>query len=278
MKVRRVKFDFSKEMPLHYINDNIFSTHFVNSIHIIFPEGEKFFIRSLQKLVPKIDDKEILKQIREFSGQEGTHAHQHHLFWKKLREQGFDIDPFVNFFDQTCFQGLEKIIYEVYGEEYGAKIALAVTAALEHYTAMLAEMVLENPGVWEDLPENMRHLLFWHAAEEIEHKAVAYDVLQHVDDSYQLRAFGMFIATTILFGFIAIGTSAFFYQDPEKKWLKMPKDFLVFIRHIGHPAVRKFVTQWYKFFDKSFNPAQIDNMHLAINYFEEHKARYEKRA
>jgi predicted metal-dependent hydrolase len=277
MKVRRVKFDFKSGMPVHYLRENLFSTHFVNSLHVIFPEGERFFIRSLQKVVPGISDNDLLQQIRDFSGQEGAHAHQHMLFWKVLSQQGFSIDAYARFYRKFCYNGVEQLIYKIYGEEYGAKVCVAVTAALEHYTSMLAEVVFEYQDNWTELPEEMKHLLYWHAAEEIEHKSVAYNVLKHLDNSYILRATGMFIATTLLWGFAMAGMGMFIWQDKEKNILKMPADAWDFAKTIGHPAFRKFVQQWYKFFDKDFHPDQIDNWAYAESYFAAQAERYSAR-
>lgn len=278
MKVRRVQFKFSEEMPVHYLRDNPFSTHFVNSLHVIFPEGERFFIRSLQKVVPNIVDEDILSQIKLFSGQEGAHAHQHMRFWKALKAQGFDIDAYAKFYRTVCYDQIEATIYKIYGEEEGAKLCLAVTAALEHYTSMLAEVVFEHQDNWANLPEEMRHLLYWHASEEIEHKAVAYNVLTHVDDSYSLRVKGMIIATTLLWSFTFVGMGMFLFQDREKKFLQWPSHAWDFVRTIGHPAVKKFGQQWIKFFDKDFHPDQIENGHYAEKYFSENKSKYEQRA
>lgn len=274
MKVRRVKFDFQSEMPVHYLQNNIFSTHFVNSLHVIFPEGERFFIRSLQKVVPDIADKDLLKAIKDFSGQEGTHAHQHMLLWKVLKNQGFSVDEYATFYRTFCYDGIEKIIYKIYGKDNGAKVCVAITAALEHYTSMLAEVVFEHRDNWASLPDEMKHLLFWHAAEEIEHKAVAFDVLRYIDSNYLLRATGMIIATTLLFSFTVAGVGMFIYQDKEKDWTKIPSDFVDFARTIGHPAFRKFIEQWYKFFDKNFHPNQLDNDVYAREYFEQAAQRY----
>jgi uncharacterized protein len=274
MKVRRVKFDFESSMPVHYLGNNIFSTHFVNSFHIIFPEGERFFIRSLQKVVPDIADKDLLKDIKNFSGQEGTHAHQHMLLWKVLTKQGFSVDEYASFYRTFCYDGIEKIIYKIYGKTYGAKVSVAITAALEHYTSMLAEVVFEHQDNWASLPDEMKHLLFWHAAEEIEHKAVAFDVLRYIDNDYLLRATGMIIATTLLFGFTVAGMGMFLYQDKHKEWSNIPSDFVEFAQTIGHPAFKKFVEQWYKFFDKDFHPSQLENDIYAKTYFEQMTQRY----
>ena len=52
-----------------------------------------------------------------------------------------------------------------------------MTAALEHFTATLAEMILSDPEARDMFgDETVKNLFLWHALEEAEHKAVAFDV------------------------------------------------------------------------------------------------------
>ena len=59
----------------------------------------------------------------------------------------------------------------------------------------------------------MQKLLAWHAAEEIEHKAVAFDVLQQVDPSYALRIAGLAHATILLSSFWVWSAMMLFRQE-----------------------------------------------------------------
>jgi len=59
----------------------------------------------------------------------------------------------------------------------------------------------------------VKSLLLWHAAEEIEHKAVAYDVLQRVNSRYTVRVAGLAIATTLLLVWWAMAFRMLVEQD-----------------------------------------------------------------
>src|SRR3546814_4024214 len=52
---------------------------------------------------------------------------------------------------------------------------LAATCALEHFTAILANAVLSDPAHLVGADTEAQRMWRWHAVEEIEHKAVAYD-------------------------------------------------------------------------------------------------------
>jgi len=276
IKVRRVRFNVRQSTPLHYLRDNIFSTHFVNSLHIIFPVGEDFFVKSAKRILSRIKDEQLLQQAQAFIGQEAVHSREHNKFWQVLRDQGFSIDRYAEIVRKISVDVLERGYTKILGNEKAEVLSLAITAALEHYTAMLGEVVFEQESNWEQLPEEMRLLLEWHAAEELEHKAVAFDMFTAVDDNYLTRSLAMLIATTLLFSYSAAGMGMFIVQDKEKNWKKMPADALDFLRTIGHPSFQKFVRQWSLFFRKDFHPGQIDNYHYAEEFFAKNKRYFEE--
>ena len=86
MKVRNVKFDFEGINDKHYINKNMFATHFSNALHILFPEGEKFFIRSVKNFMKEIKDPLLKKEMRDFMGQEGVHHREHERFCRSKKK------------------------------------------------------------------------------------------------------------------------------------------------------------------------------------------------
>ena len=56
-------------------------------------------------------------------------------------------------------------------------IDLTGTCALEHFTSTIAAELLQNPEIQAMFQDDtMYHLWMWHAVEENEHKAVAFDV------------------------------------------------------------------------------------------------------
>src|SRR3546814_9522746 len=79
---------------------------------------------------------------------------------------------------------------------------VATTAAAEHFTASLAGYVLSD-NTWgeTDVDPEMAHLFLWHAAEEVEHRHVAYDVYHHIGGGYLRRAAAMVpLAGLVLLG------------------------------------------------------------------------------
>src|SRR3546814_10345493 len=95
---------------------------------------------------------------------------------------------------------------------------VATTAAAEHFTASLAGYVLSD-NTWgeTDVDPEMAHLFLWHAAEEVEHRHVAYDVYHHIGGGYLRRAAAMVpLAGLVLLGWPLL-TSEVMRRDPSAR-------------------------------------------------------------
>ena len=191
-------------LPRHWMANNATATAIANGVNLLFPHGERFFVRSVNQFRDQIDDPALRAAIKGFFGQEGRHAHAHDELNATLRTQGFEVDQFLDHYRRLS-SWLEA--------HTPPKLNLAVTAAAEHFTAILAEGAFSLNMLDQAAPA-MRQLLAWHAAEEIEHRAVAFDVLQAIDPSYALRIAGLIYATIVLGGFWLWGALMLLRQEP----------------------------------------------------------------
>ncbi|PJZ69852.1 metal-dependent hydrolase [Leptospira perolatii] len=255
--VRKMDFEGLQDLSPHYISGNSVLTHAVNSYHILFPEGERFFIKSVKAFADQVQDPALKERIKAFIGQEVQHGKEHEKVWDALRKQGRPVDRVARFYHFTAF----KIFFPLAEILFGKKLKLSVTAALEHYTATLGEIGIEN-RLHEYAEGDMRRLLLWHACEEIEHKSVAFDVLKTVSKSYFLRVFGFVIATLLFWGY-AIGLQYWFLLTDKEvsfsKWredLKGSSDYMrVTVGPIAKAALR--------YFRRDFHPDQSGGYELA---------------
>lgn len=203
-------------LPKHWLNGSAIGTHLANGVNLLFPMGERFFVRSVRHFLDRIEDDPVLKeQVRGFFGQEGRHARAHEDVFEMLQAQGFDLTGFLAVYDRIAFRFIEKLA--------PPKLHLATTAACEHFTAIMAEDALREDLFSTSHPA-MARLLMWHAAEEIEHRAVAFDVLQRVDPSYALRVAGLAMAAPLLAGFWIAGALTLLAQDDvprEQLWREL---------------------------------------------------------
>ena len=274
LKVRNPNFQFD-EVPKYWVLDNPILTHFINSMHIVFPDGEKFFIRSVRKFAKDVKDPLLKKNIRGFCGQEGVHAREHERFWEVMQEQELNPEGFANFLHDTAFGGpksFEKRLVKIldrFSPGLGDKMTLSITAGLEHYTAILAQALFKEPiATNKNIAPQMLELLHWHASEEIEHKAVCYDVLKVVDDSYILRVSGMALASIVLWGYLGIGQIYFISQDKNISYVKMPAHAYEFFTTIVMGQIGQSLTKnLLSYFRPNFHPDNIDDGNYVEEFF-----------
>ncbi len=242
-------------VPRHWLAGNAAATAISNGINMLFPHGERFFVRSVHYYMDQIEDPELRAQVKAFFKQEGHHASAHDDFNDVLRRQGFRIDRFLDRYQQIT-SWVEK--------RMPAKLNLAGTAAAEHFTAILADGAFSK-GVLDTLHPSVQQLLAWHAAEEIEHKAVAFDVLQQIDDSYALRVAGLAYATVMLGMFWAWATTMLLRQ--EKLGLREVLRQLGTMRRTDPVIRRVFVAGIRQYIRRDFHPRQNANEDLAAKWF-----------
>ena len=154
---------------------------------------------------------------------------------------------------------IEKFIADGYRSH--PKVRLAMTAGMEHITAIMSEFILNNPEVLEPLQETMRELIYWHAVEEIEHKAVAFDVYQQCVGNEDLRRRTLRIATLMFSLRITAYTIALLWWSkslPSFKDIRGAFSFMFgkkgMIRNIRKPYMA--------YFKEGFHPWDSDNRDL----------------
>lgn len=206
IRPRKVRHDFDpKAIPKHWLGDDPVATHILNGVSLLFPVGERFFVRSVYRYRDQIRHDEVLDaQVRGFAGQEGHHSHEHERHIEMLRAQGYEVDDFLRRYERSL-RWMERMLPQ--------SVSLAATTASEHYTAIMAEQLFLD-GAWLELAHPvMRDLLRWHATEEIEHKAVAFDVFSRVSGNYLVRLAGLSTSTAMLAYWWYRGTMMLLAQD-----------------------------------------------------------------
>ena len=182
---RRISFEESLEdLPRHFADDgDLVLSHLAAALSAVFPDGEDFFVRSVRHFRDQITDPTLKRQVAGFIGQEAMHGREHRALNDRLDALGYPTKR-VERLVKRGLQIRERIM--------SAKSNLAATAALEHFTATLAELVLTSAEA-RDLfgHEGVKYLFLWHALEESEHKAVAFDVYKTVGGSERTRVVTM---------------------------------------------------------------------------------------
>jgi predicted metal-dependent hydrolase len=172
-------------------------TAFFNTFSIVLPVGERFFIDSVRAYRDEITDPELKKAVTAFIGQEAMHGREH----EEYNAAFFARTPVAPKFERFVQNVLSYLTRKM-----PRPIGLSGTIALEHFTALLADGLLSEPRVMAGADPHYAALWKWHALEETEHKAVAYDVWEAVmgrgGKAYFLRGVGLVLATVIFWGLV----------------------------------------------------------------------------
>ncbi|MDN5874015.1 MAG: metal-dependent hydrolase, partial [Sinobacteraceae bacterium] len=179
-----------KDIPTYWLDGDGFKTRFFDAMSTLFPEGEKFFIACVRDFRDQIADPQLQQQVADFTRQEGQHGRIHTQFNDRLQQQGIRVDRIIEQERGILFERFRKRLSPVY--------TLALTAAAEHLTATMAHGFFRR-GLLERADPRIRAIYAWHAVEEIEHKAVAFDVFKTVaHGGYFTRVLAM-LQETIMF-------------------------------------------------------------------------------
>lgn len=184
-EVRDLRFDLA-DVPRHWHGGRRSVTLFFDNLSVFFPPGERFFVTAVKTFAPKLQDEQLRAQAMAFCAQEGHHSREHVRYNRMLVEQGYPVAEME--------ARVERLLGRV-KRRTSALRQLAATCALEHFTALMATLVLQDDRTLEGAHPKMAALWRWHAAEENEHKSVAFDVFRAVGGSWLERCFSMVLAT-----------------------------------------------------------------------------------
>lgn len=231
------------------------ATAFFNALSVTFPQGETFFIEAVRRYGDEVDP--VLKeQINAFVQQEAMHTREHVTFNKLVKGAGYDT---------TAMDAHTRMRLDLARTRHPIG-QLAMTVALEHFTAIMAHSLLVDPDPLPGAPADVRKLWQWHAIEEIEHKSVAYDTYLAVTKNmpawrrYFIRCKVMLLISIQFWSSNRRHMADFFRQDGINKpgtWWRVLKF------HFVKPGMlRKIFGAYMSFYRPGFHPWEHDDRPL----------------
>ena len=185
-------------------------SHLLATLSAVFPNGEDFFVASVRRHRDSVADNPMLKaQVKGFTGQEAMHSREHRRLNARLADQGYNTVRADRMIARICDRVLRM---------RPRRLAIAATAAAEHYTGLLAETALDHEPTRRILfgQEAVEPLICWHALEELEHKNVAFDVMVASGGRYPIRAAGFVVTSTALAGYVGIEWGRSVFEDRHR--------------------------------------------------------------
>lgn len=255
---RKLSFDLDGDsIPRYWFCNDPWLTHWMNAVFGNVPVGERFVMKATRKQLEKISDPAIRRAAISFIKQEGSHANAHEALNAVVESQGVPIQK-SQFLIAKIFKSYEDYMPDV------MKFAFAATG--EHFTATLSTTMLENPELWDQTPDQVAALAFWHFVEEIEHKSVSFDIYKNTtgDSAYSY----VVLMATLALGISTLATALhaswlyLIWKDGQitnvRSALKAARRMLL------KPGVfrRTFLSQTLPFLSPKFHPWDHDNREM----------------
>jgi uncharacterized protein len=252
LEVRDLSFETIAEAPRHWHGAGRAVTLFFDNLSLFFPPGERFFIASVKAHRDRVRDPELAAAVRDFCAQEGVHSREHQRYNAHLEARGLPA---------RAIEGRVQRLLDRVTRRTSARRRLAITCALEHFTALMGDALLRDPRLLHGAAPQMAALWRWHAAEENEHKAVAFDVYRAAGGGYVERIVVMLGATVIFWAKTVEQQARLMAADGSlgsaREWWSLAK--FLFVTPGG---LRRVPRQWLTYFRPGFHPWDHDNRAL----------------
>lgn len=258
MAVMPVRRDLHFLLPQERISDwhdaGVYVSQFFNAMSLFFPDGERFFIHAVRHYRDRVSDPELQRAVSGFIGQEAMHGREHTECNEMLDRAGLPGSSQQQF----VYRLLERV-----KRRAPHAMQLSATIALEHLTAIMASALLGDERVVGKAEPHFARMWRWHALEETEHKAVAYDVWRAVMPrnlfSYLLRVWGLIIASVIFWPLVMLFHWRILRADPAARGERFGYFRMWRWQFFSPGPLRYAMREWFDYFKPGFHPWDHDN-------------------
>ena len=256
---RNLHFAEAARAPRWWHSGDPVVTAYYNALSASFPLGERYFIDCVKRFRDR-GDAHLQMQIETFIAQESLHTREHIAFNRIAADHGYDLSRIDAFLKRRF----------AWARSRGPLEQLASTIALEHFTAILAHALLTDARHLEGVPAGIQDLWCWHAIEEIEHKAVAFDTFLAATQRlsgfrrWLLRSWVMAVTTLLFFHEVVFGVREFLRQDH----LNNARSWLQFVHYVFvRPGVLRCVMgSYFTYYKPGFHPWRVDDRALIAKF------------
>lgn len=254
---RRVSMNLKDAAGGYWYGNDAFQTFYWSAFSVLLPEGEQFFVNAVRHYRDRITDENLKAAIAGFIGQEALHTQGHQV-----------LNQFIN--DRQLpaaeIEAQLKFLLDTVGKIH-PRLNLAATICLEHFTALLGEQLLAEADHNGQVRDDIKPLWMWHALEETEHKAVAWDVYEQTGGGYAMRAGTMVLTTAILGVVMAYATGRMLHADG--KLLDVRNNWKGFTALFGRQGrMTRLLPKFMDFFRPGFHPNDHDTTALVAEWRE----------
>ncbi|MDB5096548.1 MAG: hypothetical protein JWM80_969 [Cyanobacteria bacterium RYN_339] len=265
LQARRPTFDW-EHTPLHWIPDEPYATHANNTLHLLAPVFERGLIALYKEVLPRLKDERLRQELRGFLAQEATHARAHDQVLAWMREHGLETAPFI----AACERDWQAFAGDTpplgVPAEAWLRWRLALAAAGEHLTCVVGHWSVSTDALDRaGADPEMLAMLRWHGAEEVEHRAVTFDVLRAVagPTAYPLRVAAMVATLPFLAGLWNRAVAYMLANDPLLRGRTFGRRDYQALLERGLAPGRAILEAVARYMHPAFHPDQEGSLELA---------------
>lgn len=256
---RDIRFDVSSAKNGHWLGGDPVGTAVFNALSLTFPEGERMFMDAVKNYRKDLTGK-LAEDVRGFIAQEAIHSREHHQLNQLIDRERYPVNEI-----EAAVKDRTTLV-----RSRGPMAMLVSTIALEHFTAMMADVHAENMSFFDGVSPEIERLWRWHAMEETEHKGVAFDVFMHATrhwsplKRYMRRVIAMALITIMFTANITTYAARLLEADgySRKDARKAVKNFVWRNPGIFSKGWRTYFS-WYR---PGFHPWDHDNRALIARW------------
>ena len=188
--VRKVKFTFPDDLDDVLPGNDLLQESYLVAFSLTMPYLEPYLIRTYRSVLSRITDEALADDMRAFIAQEAQHFQNHRRVNEIIRAQlGNEVGAKLRAIEDRLDADYQRFTKEasdrfnlVYAEGFEA-MTCAMALTMFEQAASGASGMFTRFGPWQQL-------WAWHAAEEVEHRTVAFDVYEHLAGSWLRRVVG----------------------------------------------------------------------------------------
>lgn len=232
----------------YWFDNNPSLTHFMSALSVLFPEGERYFMKTMNAYRNELSD-ETLNELNTFCRQEANHGRMHTMMNNRLE----------SLIDSNTLNHLEhrtKRILELPSKLLNKKQQLAVTICLEHITGVMGDQLLRRDDITSMMESDMKIGWMYHGTEELDHCDVSFNIYEEIGGGANLRRVIM-IPVTIGLILVTIDNWIKIMSADKNGYKGLIKSLRTIIGRKGF--ITGMIPEYMKWFKEDYHPMTLKN-------------------
>jgi hypothetical protein len=252
---RDLHFEVGGARSNNWLGGDAVGTAVFNAFSLIFPEGERLFMDAVRQYRAQLSGR-LLEDAKAFISQEAVHSREHKSVNSLFDRRRYPVDAI----EAEIREQMTRV------RERGPMAMLTVTIALEHFTAVAADLLLDDQTLLTGAPRDIARLWQWHAVEEMEHKAVAFDVFAEATKDWprhrarRMRNSVMRVVTLVFVSNITRFAARLLAADGMNPWTAQAR--VLWFMFAGPGPFRRAWRHYRDWYRADFHPSDHDDRRL----------------